>query len=71
MLHLTMSNSTWLHNTCLCHLASLSILTKSEAQASPLVGAGRSLWHVGNAILKTPAGLGPPGFPGQENLFPR
>lgn len=43
MLHLTMSNFTWLHNTCLCHLASRSILTKPEAQASLWVGAGRSL----------------------------
>lgn len=43
MLHLTMSNSTWLHNAFLCHLASLAILTKSEAQASPSVGSGRAL----------------------------
>lgn len=57
MLRVTMSNSTWLHNTCLCHLASLSILTKSEAWASPLVGAGRSAWRAGNAVHKTSAGL--------------
>lgn len=48
MLHLTMSNSTCLHNPCLCHLASLSILTKPKPGHHPrLVLAGpRGMWVV-------------------------
>lgn len=69
MLHLTMSNSTGLHKACLCHLASLSTLTKPGHHPRLVLAGPRGMWV--SARLKTPAGLGPLVLPGQENLFSR
>lgn len=46
MLHLTMSNSTGLHNPCLCHLASPSTLMKPGHHPRLLLAGPPGMWAV-------------------------
>lgn len=43
---------------------------ETRTRASPPAAAGGSPWHVGDARLKTPAGLGPLGLPVRKTCFP-